>query len=212
MHRYTSLLMLLLWPLAATAVDFADYDYDRFSQTVTLCDRLAAHGRDPGHVAPAVDSATMDKPAAIEACHDAVSNDPDNPRLNYQLGRAYGYSGQGERAMPYRLKALEADYPQSLFVIGYLYATGRTIEPDICQTFELWQRAAQYRRLAALVALPRHSLRGDFAACGPAITPADMRAYLHEAKRQSSDYYVGMLVDELLSQVDARYPMPRAEP
>ena len=79
MHRCTSLLILLLWPLAATAVDFADYDYDRFSQTVTLCDRLAAHGRDPGHVAPAVGSATMDKPAAIEACHDAVSNDPDNP-------------------------------------------------------------------------------------------------------------------------------------
>ena len=66
MHRCTSLLILLLWPLAATAVDFADYDYDRFSQTVTLCDRLAAHGRDPGHVAPAGVSATIDKPAAIE--------------------------------------------------------------------------------------------------------------------------------------------------
>ena len=76
------------------------------------------------------------------------------PRLNYQLGRAYGYSGRGEEAMPYRLKALEADYPQSLFVIGYLYSIGRTIEPDICKTYELWQRAARYRRLAALVALP----------------------------------------------------------
>ena len=101
-------MIFLLWSLTAAAVDFADYDYGRFSQTVTLCDRLAAHGRDPGHVAAAVDSAAMDKPAAIKACHDAVSNDPDNPRLNYQLGRAYGYSGQGERAMPYRLKALEA--------------------------------------------------------------------------------------------------------
>ena len=212
MYRYRLLMIFLLWSLTAAAVDFADYDYGRFSQTVTLCDRLAAHGRDPGHVAAAVDSAAMDKPAAIKACHDAVSNDPDNPRLNYQLGRAYGYSGQGERAMPYRLKALEADYPQSLFVIGYLYATGRTIEPDICQTYELWQRAAHYRRLAALVALPRHSLRGDFAECGPAIVAADLRAYLQEAKRQSSDYYVGMLVDDLLLQVDARYPMSRAAP
>ena len=213
LHRSTSLVLSLLFCSAsATAVEFADYDYDQFSQAVTLCDQLAAHGRDPGHVGVAVSSATMDKPAAIEACLDALSNDPDNPRLNYQLGRAYGYSGQGERAMPYRLKALEADYPQSLFVIGYLYATGRTIEPDICQTYELWQRAAHYRRLAALVALPRHSLRGDFAACGPAIVAADLRAYLHEAKRQSSDYYVGMLVDDLLLQVDARYPMSRAEP
>ena len=139
LHRSTSLVLSLLFCSAsAMAVEFADYDYDQFSQTVTLCDQLAAHGRDPGHVGFAVSSATMDKPAAIEACLDALSNDPDNPRLNYQLGRAYGYSGQGERAMPYRLKALEADYPQSLFVIGYLYAMGRTIEPDICQTYDLW--------------------------------------------------------------------------
>ena len=108
--------------------------------------------------------------------------------------------------MPYRLKALEADYPQSLFVIGYLYSIGRTIEPDICKTYELWQRAARYRRLAALVALPRHSLRGDFAACGPAIPPQDLRAYLNEGKAQSNDYYLGMLVDDLLAEVDERYP------
>ena len=54
----------------------------------------------------------------------------------------------------------------------------------------------------------RHSLRGDFEACGPAISPEDLRAYLNEAKAQSSDYYVGMLVDDLLVEVDARYPTP----
>jgi tetratricopeptide (TPR) repeat protein len=53
----------------------------------------------------------MDKPAAIAACQRAVAADPNNPRLNYLLGRAYGYSDRGEEAMPYRLKALEADYP-----------------------------------------------------------------------------------------------------
>lgn len=190
----------------AAAVEFEDYDYGRFSQTVTECDRLASHGRDPGRVAPAVSSSTMDKPAAIEACLEAVKADPENPRLNYQLGRAYGYSDRGEEAMPYRLKALDAEYPQSLFVIGYLYSLGRTIEPDICKTYQLWQRAAQYRRLAALVALPRHSLRGDFAGCGAPISPADLRAYLEEARSLSSDYYVGMLVDDLLAELDQRYP------
>ena len=208
------MLCLLLWlvalgPMTALAVEFEDYDFSRFSQEITECDRLASHGRDPGHVAPAVSSSAMDKPAAIAACQQAVAADPDNPRLNYQLGRAYGYSGRGEEAMPYRLKALEADYPQSLFVIGYLYSIGRTIEPDICKTYQLWQRAARYRRLAALVALPRHSLRGDFEACGPVIPPEDLRAYLNEAKAQSNDYYVGMLVDDLLAEVDERYP---AEP
>jgi len=205
------MLCLLAWlaalgPMAALAVEFEDYDFSRFSQEITECDRLASHGRDPGHVSPAVSSTAMDKPAAIAACQQAVAADPDNPRLNYQLGRAYGYSGRGEEAMPYRLKALEADYPQSLFVIGYLYSIGRTIEPDICKTYKLWQRAARYRRLAALVALPRHSLRGDFEACGPAISPVNLRAYLNEAKAQSNDYYVGMLVDDLLAEVDERYP------
>ena len=211
----TSLFLALTCGLVMSAqaeVEFIDYDYARFSQDVTECDRLASHGRDPGHVAPAVSSSGMDKPAAIAACQQAVAADPDNPRLNYQLGRAYGYSGRGEQAMPYRLKALEADYPQSLFVIGYLYSIGRTIEPDICKTYELWQRAARYRRLAALVALPRHSLRGDFDACGPAIPPEDLRAYLNEAKSQSSDYYVGMLLDDLLAEVDERYLTPVGAP
>ena len=180
MFRIITSLFLALTPglgiSAQAEVEFIDYDYARFSQDVTECDRLASHGRAPGHVAPAVSSSGMDKPAAIAACQQAVAADPNNPRLNYQLGRAYGYSGRGEEAMPYRLKALEADY-----------------------------RAARYRRLAALVALPRQGLRGDFEACGPAISPGDLRAYLNEAKAQSNDYYVGMLVDDLLAEVEERY-------
>ena len=128
---------------------------------------------------------------------------PGNPRLNYQLGRAYGYSGRGEEAMPYRLAALEAEYPQSLFVIGYLHLIGVTIEQDTCRALELWQKAAHYRRLAALVALPRHYMRGDFAECGVEIPADDLRAYLAEARTLTDDYYVGMLIEELESKVPA---------
>lgn len=185
------------------AVEFEDYDFSRWSQDVTECDRLASHGLDPGHVAPPVTQAGMDKPAAIAACETAVAADPENPRLNYQLGRAYGYSGRGEEAMPYRLKALEQDYPQSLFVIGYLYLNGWTIEQDICKAQELWIRGAKYQRLAALVSLPRHTMAGDFDDCGVDIPVSDLRAYLERAGEMSSDYYVGMLVEELLEDVAA---------
>jgi TPR repeat protein len=188
----------------AWSVEFEDYDFARFSQEVTECDRLASHGRDPGHVAPPVSQEAMDKPAAIAACLEAVENDPENPRLNYQLGRAYGYSGRGDEAMPYRLKAVAADYPQSLFVIGYLYFLGLTIEQDTCKALELWQRGARYRRLAALVSLPRHYLRGDFDACDVHIPDADLEAYLTEARNVSSDYYVGMLVEDLLAELERR--------
>ncbi|MEM9533224.1 MAG: hypothetical protein AAGA23_20050 [Pseudomonadota bacterium] len=187
----------------ALSVEFADYDFSRYSQEVTRCDELASHGRDPGHVAPPVTQSGMDKEAAIAACQEAVAADPDNPRLNYQLGRAYGYSGRGEEAMPYRLKALEADYPQSTFVIGYLHLIGQTIEQDTCRALDLWQRSARHRRLAALVSLPRHYLRGDFAECEVSISADDLNAYLDEAGKQSSDYYVGMLIAELRDKVAA---------
>lgn len=185
----------------AQAIEFEDYDYSRWSQEVTGCDILAAHGRDPGHVADPVTQSSMDKKAAIAACQVAVKADPENPRLNYQLGRAYGYSGLGKEAMPYRLKAIDADYPQSTFVIGYLYLIGQTIDQNTCKALELWRNSAKYRRLAALIALPRHYLRGDFAECGVDISADDLRAYLGEAKKVSDDFYVGMLVEELLAKI-----------
>ncbi len=189
--------VLIFCTTLADAAEFKDYNFAQYSQKITRCDRYASHGRDPGHIAPPVSQKDMNKKKAIAACLKALKKDPDNPRLNYQLGRAYGYSGQGDKAMPYRLKAVEADYPQSLFVIGYLYLTGRTIEKDVCKTFDLWQRGAQYKRLAALIALPRHYMRGDFEECEASLSHADMQAYLEQAKSQSSDYYVGMLIEEL---------------
>jgi len=188
----------------AAAAEFVDYDFTRYSQEITECDRLASHGRDPGHVAPPVTSTTMDKPAAINACKAAVAADPENPRLNYQLGRAYGYSGRGEEAMPYRLKAIEKDYPQSLFVIGYLYSIGRTIEKDTCKAMELWIRGAKYRRLAALVALPRTYMRGGFEQCETKLSKDDLIQYLNEAKGLSDDFYTGMLIDDLLAEAESQ--------
>lgn len=209
MRRIVVTCSLIFFANAVLANDalFVDYDFSKYSQEVTECDRLTAHGRDPGHVAPPVTRDGMNKPAAIAACLTAVENDPENPRLNYQLGRAYGYSGQGEKAMPYRRKALEAEYPQSTFVIGYLHLIGVTIEQDTCRALSLWRSSARHRRLAALVSLPRHYMRGDFDVCDVEISNTDLRAYLEAAKEQSSDYYVGLLVTDLLEDVTAREQM-----
>ncbi|MFK7955290.1 MAG: type IV pilus biogenesis/stability protein PilW [Lysobacterales bacterium] len=198
-------LIFITLAVPVCAVEFEDYDFSRWSQEVTDCDRFASHGRDPGHVGDPVSQSTMDKDAAIEACTRAVQSDPENPRLNYQLGRAYGYSGRGEEAMPYRLKALSKDYPQSTFVIGYLYLLGRTIEQNTCKALDLWQRSAKNRRLAALVSLPRHYLQGDFDECGVDISDADLGAYLDEASKVSSDYYVGMLIEEIREELAAKH-------
>ncbi len=173
-----------------------------WSQEVTECDRQASHGLDPFHVAPAVSRSTMDFEKAQAACEEAVKNDPDNPRLNYQLGRVYGYSGQWQKAMPYRLKAVEAEYPQSLFVIGFLYFTGTTIDEKApCKTVTMWRRAAELGRLAAQVALPRHYMRGDFEECGVEIPNAELQGYLNAAADQTSDFYAGMLIEDLKTEL-----------
>jgi len=144
----------------------------------------------------------MDFEKAQAACEEAVRKDPDNPRLNYQLGRVYGYSGQWPKAMPYRLKAVEAEYPQSLFVIGYLYFSGTTIDEKApCKTVVMWRRAAELGRMAAQVGLPRHYMRGDFVSCGVDIPKEELAGYLDAADAQTSDYYTSMLIEDLQAEL-----------
>ena len=174
-----------------------------WSQEVTECDRLASHGLDPYHVAPNVSRSNMDFAAAQAACEAAVAADPENPRLNYLMGRVYGYSGQWQKAMPYRLKAVELDYPQSLFVIGFLYFTGATIdERNPCKTIVMWRRGAELGRLAAQVALPRHYMRGDFDGCGVEIPKEELAGYLDAAAAQADDFYAEMLIEDLKAELE----------
>ena len=169
-----------------------------WSQEITECDIEASHRLDPYHVAPGVLQKNMNFIKAEKACLEALKEDPDNPRLNYQMGRVYGYSGQWEKGMPYRMKAVEAEYPQSLFVIGWLYLTGNTInEKNPCKTFSMWKRSAELGRLAAQIALPRHYLLGDFDQCGGTLTNTQMNEFLENASKQDPNYYASMLIEDL---------------
>ncbi|NKB44704.1 MAG: hypothetical protein GKS03_10550 [Alphaproteobacteria bacterium] len=200
-----NLIRILLFGLAVSIVApvSAETITPWWSQDVTECDRQSSHGLDPFHVAPPVTSKTMDFAKAQAACEAAVAADPDNPRLNYQLGRVYGYSGQWQKAMPYRLKAVEAEYPQSLFVIGYLYFSGNTIdEKNPCKTVKMWRRGAELGRLAAQVALPRHYMRGDFESCGVKIPESELAGYLDAAEAQTGDFYTSMLIEDLRAELN----------
>ena len=200
--KFSGTILAGIFAVALAAPAQADKLEVTWSEEMTECDRLAAHGLDPFHIGTPVTRASMDKPAAIAACKEAVAADPDNPRLNYQLGRALGYSNRGDEAMPYRLKAVEAKYPQSLFVIGYLYFLGQTIEKDPCKTVGMWRDGAKYERLAAQVALPRHYMRGDFNGCGVEIPKAELMGFLEDASAQTSDFYTGMLIADLKDELE----------
>lgn len=180
------------------------YDRDAYDRTVTECDRMAAHYDDPEAVTDGVGRSDMDTQAAIEACQAAVAADPGNPRLNYQLARAYGYSGQHETGQPYRDAALAAGYPQSLFVVGYIRLMnwdGRGEDP--CYGGELIRRSAEAGRFAGLVGFPHYALSGEFDGCEayPVIDETEMLGFLDAAEAQTDDFYRSMLITQLRARI-----------
>ncbi|MEM9600150.1 MAG: hypothetical protein AAF926_03930 [Pseudomonadota bacterium] len=207
MRRISALFILgglTIWPMLASADPFAHiqaYEREAYDRTVTECDRLATHPSDPEAVlSEGVTRDEMDKHSAIEACHAALESDPDNPRLNYQLARAYGYSGLHEQGDLYRERAVKAGYPQSLFVVGYIRIEGwdgRT--PDPCYGGELVRRSAQAGRFAGLVGFPHYVQTGAFSDCEdyPVINPEEISVFLDQAAERTSGYYQTILVRSL---------------
>lgn len=194
----------------ADAAETFQFDTTKYSQEPTGCDRLASHGDDPFHVAPGLEKAQMDLPAAIAACEVAVARDPENPRLRYQLGRVYGYSGQGEKAGVHREAAVAADYPQALFVIGYLHLEGLNKAPkDVCRAAELVRRSAQFGRISGQIGYPMWVMEGRFKDCKAPQDKAEMLAFLDAAAAQSSDFYHQSAV-KLLKQDLAAWQAPKS--
>jgi hypothetical protein len=186
--------------------DIQTYKRDAYDRTVTACDQLAGHPSDPERVLPGgITRDEMDKDRAIDACHDALAKDPDNPRLNYQLARAYGYSGRHEEGDLYRMKAVQAGYPQSLFVFGYIRIEGWDGRPkDPCYGGELVRRSAHAGRFAGLVGFPHYVQTGAFKDCDsyPAINDEEINDFLEQAEGRASDYYQRILVRSLKAHFD----------
>jgi len=184
---------------AVLAQELRPFDSSTYSQQVTECDRLASHPDDPHRVAPGLERPQIDLPKAIEACKAAVARDPGNPRLNYLLGRTLGYSGRGAEGLGNRKVAVDADYPQALFVIGYMSLTGMNQQPkDVCGGAELIRRSALQGRIAGQLGFPRYVLSGLFDACPVRKDKTEMLGFVAAARKQSKgDYYQGLLADML---------------
>jgi hypothetical protein len=185
---------------AAAGEEFAtrQFDASRWSREPTDCDRLAAHPADPERVTPGVEP-VADLAAAIAACRTALVHDPANPRLNYQLARVLTYSGAGSEALPHLERAVAAQYPQALFVTGFVLLDGMAgIAADPCRAGALIHESAVHGRLAGLIGYPAYVLAGRFEACtGLPREPTHLRAMLAAARADKLDYYQDLLVREL---------------
>ena len=186
-----SAVALMLLPLSAGAAETFKFDPSKYSQEPTGCDRLASHPDDPFHVAPGLEKPQMDLPAAIAACEVAVARDPENPRLQYQLGRVYGYSGLGEKSGEHREAAVAADYPQ------------------VCRAAKLIHRSSQFGRIAGQLGYPMWVMDGRFKGCDTPQDKAEMLGFLDAAAAQSRDFYHQSLVKLLKQDLAAYKPAKR---
>ena len=174
------------------------------TEEVTECDRLVAHPLDPDRITTGVSSSKVPHDEGIAACKAAVAADPDNPRLNYQLGRVYFYAGQADKAIPHLEQSAGAGYRQAQFVLGYVYEAGRNgTQQDICRTEDLWLASARSGRLAAQVSYPHHFLKGQFDDCDDLAPKGEMLHMLESAKQRKLSYYQTLLVTDLLEGVQA---------
>ncbi|MCP5327227.1 MAG: sel1 repeat family protein [Sinobacteraceae bacterium] len=201
-----SLFSLCLITVPAIAKDLPqNFDPSKYSQTVTECDRLAAHSEDPNKVAAGVAEAKVDLPAAIAACRIDLAKDAGNPRLQYQLGRALSYAGQIDEALPLLESSSRLAYPQAQFVLGYLLLDGRLKAPvDRCGALEWFRQSARQQRMAAQIGLAAWYLDGHFAKCPNRPTRAELLGNLAAARAQNPKFYPELLISDLERQLGAR--------
>ncbi len=115
---------------------------DGWPVKVTECDLAASAPTDPRRVAPGVHPFLVNTRHAIRACALAVSEDPDNPRLNNLLGRSLFLAHRYEEARPYHEKAMAMDYPSAFDALAKMHRQGLGVREDVQRAFQLYQEGA----------------------------------------------------------------------
>jgi hypothetical protein len=175
----------------------------------TDCDVLASNPEDPDRRAQAVPREKMDLPKAIAVCEAQVKRDPKDLRALYQLARSLLYAGETARGVPLMKQAADAGDRQAQFVYGLLVDRARPDAPrDICIAETYWLQSARKGRQAARVTYVHHVLRGRFENCKVQASRDEMRAFLAASSKETENYYEGILIADLLAELD-RLPQAR---
>ena len=144
------LVVLFLYGLPAEAGWF----YQQFKTgTQTECDQLAANPNDPNRVGEGLAWDKLDAGQAVEACKQAVNNDPANPRYQYQYARALYKAGQHEEAVKWYRKAVEQGYVAAQAALASMYHKGRGVAQSDTEAVKWFRKAAEQGYVFAQVDL-----------------------------------------------------------
>ncbi|MEL6264152.1 MAG: caspase family protein [Pseudomonadota bacterium] len=98
--------------------------------TVTACDQWVSSPLDPRRVSDGVPWGVVNTRDAVRDCSVAVADDPENPRLAFNLGRALDIAERFDTARRFYERAAAEGYGAAHRNLGYMYRSGRGVEPD----------------------------------------------------------------------------------
>lgn len=107
-----------------------------------LCDTLAANPLDDARKAPGVETQNLKGEAARAACQAAVKLYPNEPRFQFQLGRALRALNLNEDAVAWYRKAAESGYAGAQNSLGVMIMQGLGVKADCGEAVRWYARAA----------------------------------------------------------------------
>jgi len=120
------------------------------SPPVHDCDRLAANTFDPDKVTEGIAWKDFVPDSAIKACRSALEKYPDEPRFQYQLGRALTKAESYTEALALHRKAAEKGYAAAMNTLGSGYRKGQGVGQDNTEAVKWYRRAAEKGYPAAM--------------------------------------------------------------
>lgn len=111
--------------------------------TVTACDRLAAHPSDPHKITEGVSWDQIDVTAAMDACAEEINHQPMNARIQYQYGRVLDKQELHAEAVTWYRKSAKQGYPAAQNSLGYAYEWGQGLETNLQLAVQWYHKAAE---------------------------------------------------------------------
>jgi|GEM_PF-1275835 len=163
------------------------------SQTeITLCDKLAASPSDPMAITSGVEFNKIGIDNALAACKEAVQNDYDSARLQFQLGRVFHAKKYYINALKAYLIAANHNYVAAENNIGFLYESGQGVPQDNEKASKWYLKAAEQGFVMAQNNLGRiYQIDKDYAKAAKWYRKAAIQGNVTAQKRLGTFYYIG---------------------
>lgn len=123
------------------------------AKAVHECDRLVANPFDPQRVSAGLPPDKVESERAIAACRQAIAQQPDNPRFQYQLGRALEVAKNYAESLEWTHKAAAQKYPMALGSLGRVHHFGiGVVSKDLHKAADYFRQAAELGHAFAMTA------------------------------------------------------------